>query len=71
MATSIGVKERLVSEERAWTGDDEGAVLAAALAATLVEYRRQVRQNAHESRSDGSGHNWRMITRLEQFRGSR
>jgi hypothetical protein len=49
-------------------GHEEGHLLAAALAAALVEYRRYVGQrHGHASRAS-SGSNWQMVARLEQLR---
>jgi hypothetical protein len=63
------VRVDTVTESRTIDKEREGAVLAAALAATLVEYRRHVgRQNVHEA-PEHTGANWRMVARIEQLRG--
>jgi hypothetical protein len=51
---------------------DEGALLAAALAATLVAYRQQVDQAggpAGEQSVPPGRSNWRILGRWEQLRG--
>jgi hypothetical protein len=50
------------------TGDD-GALLVAALAATLVEHRRAARHRNGQGTTKRDGPNWRMMARLEQLRG--
>jgi hypothetical protein len=47
---------------------EEELLLAAALAATLIEYRRHVRQSQHTD-TQGAGVNWRLVARLERLRG--
>jgi hypothetical protein len=55
------------------TGDEprtkatEEALLAAALVATLVEYRHHTLRGAEHPRLDGVGPNWRMMARLQQL----
>jgi hypothetical protein len=49
-------------------GTEEGAVLAAALAAVLLEYRRYLKQQNSHDRPAGSDSNWQMVSRLEQLR---
>ena len=49
--------------------DNENPHLVAALAATLVEYRRHVKQRSGNSESEVAGQNWRMASRLEQLQG--
>ena len=43
--------------------------LVAALAATLVEYRRYVKQRNGSTGSEAVGLNWRMVSRLDQLQG--
>jgi hypothetical protein len=50
------------------TGDD-GALLVAALAATLVEHRREARHRNGQGTAKHTGPNWRTMARLEQLRG--
>jgi hypothetical protein len=50
-------------------GQGEDAHLVAALAATLVEYRRHLKQSDGNTGAENSGHNWRMVSRLEQLQG--
>lgn len=47
----------------------EDPYLVAALAATLVEYRRYVKQRNGNTKSEATGHNWRIASRLEQLQG--
>jgi hypothetical protein len=49
--------------------DAEGPLLAVAIAATLVEYRRYAGQRAGQDDPNGSKSNWRTVVRLEQLRG--
>jgi hypothetical protein len=49
--------------------DKEDPYLVAALAATLVEYRRYVKQRNGNTKSEATGHNWRIASRLEQLQG--
>jgi hypothetical protein len=51
-------------------GSEEGRLLAAALAAALVEYRRYVGQRDGHAVGPGSRSNWQIVTRLEQLRSS-
>ncbi len=50
------------------TGDD-GALLVAALVATLVEHRRAACHGNGQGTTKRAGPNWRMMARLEQLRG--
>jgi hypothetical protein len=60
------VQENWVEDQRS-KGPGEGALLAAALAATLVEYRHHVQQRMDHPRSEGMGPNWQMMARLRQL----
>jgi hypothetical protein len=51
------------------SGHEKEAYLVAALAATLVEYRRYVKQRNGKSESEATGRTWRMVSRLEQLQG--
>ena len=55
--------------EQPLSGHEHEAFLVAALAATLVEYRRYVKQRNGEAESEVTGRNWRMVSRLEQLQG--
>jgi hypothetical protein len=48
---------------------DDGALLIAALAATLVEHQRVARYRNGQGKTERAGLNWRTIARLEQLRG--
>jgi hypothetical protein len=66
MELAAKVKENYV-EDQPWTDAGERALLAAALAATLVEYRHHVQQRTDHPRSEGVGPAWRMMARLRQL----
>jgi hypothetical protein len=55
--------------EQPFGGHENEAFLVAALAATLVEYRRYVKQRNGTTEPEATGGNWRMVTRLEQLQG--
>lgn len=55
--------------EQPLRGHEKEAYLVAALAATLVEYRRYVKQRNEKCESEATGRNWRMVSRLEQLQG--
>jgi hypothetical protein len=55
--------------EQPLSGLENEAYLVAALAATLVEYRRYVKHRNGKSESEATGHNWRIVSRLEQLQG--
>jgi hypothetical protein len=59
----VGIMEQPV------TGEGKEAFLVAALAATLVEHRRYVKQRNGNTESGAAGQNWRMVSRLEQLQG--
>lgn len=49
-------------------GTEQEALLAA-LAATLVEYRRRVEPEDRRGRAQSTGGNWRTMARWEQLQG--
>jgi hypothetical protein len=55
-------------ESRVAVGED-GAVLAAALTAALVEYRSYVQEQCEHNSSEGVGASWRMVACWERLRG--
>ncbi len=55
-------------ESRRPVAMDENALLAAALAATLVEYRRYVQQRSAPDRPEVGAH-WRTVARVERLAG--
>ena len=67
--TRAGTKYKVGVTEQPFGGHENEAFLVAALAATLVEYRRYVKQRNGEAESEVTGRNWRMVSRLEQLRG--
>jgi hypothetical protein len=66
MELAAKVKESWV-EDQPWSKPCEGALLAAALVATLVEYGHHVQQRMDHPGSEGVGPNWRMMARLQQL----
>lgn len=58
--TDVGVKSR-VKEEGLGPGGEEGALLAAALAAVLVQYGRDVQERNGHRRAEDAGPLWRMV----------
>jgi hypothetical protein len=56
-------------EDRARTAPDHSTLLAAALAATLIEYRRCVHERCSSDGTNNAGNNWRMVACLERLRG--
>ena len=63
MEESAAVSGKL--PDTAW----EHEALLAALAATLVEYRRHVDSDQEDGGAQGTGGNWRTLARWEQLRG--
>jgi hypothetical protein len=63
------VESRVSVEEPLGTEVAQGPLLAAAMAAVLVEYQRYLGQRNWQSHSDGGRTNWQMVSRLEQLRG--
>lgn len=57
-----------IIEERSWPTQGEDPSLVAALAAALVEYRRNVRQVDGQAISEDARSNWRIVTRVTQLR---
>jgi len=66
---NVMTESKLATEELPRFGLEEGPLLAAALAVALVEYRRHVKQYTGHGKVEGSGSNWRVMTRFEQLRG--
>lgn len=62
-------KPDTVTTSQTRPASDDGALLVAALAATLVEHRRAGRQRNVLERPEHAGPNWRVMARLEQLRG--
>ena len=62
-------KYSIGAAEQPFGGHENEAFLVAALAATLVEYRRYVKQRNGKCESEATGRNWRMVSRLEQLQG--
>jgi hypothetical protein len=49
--------------------DGDGPLLAAAIAATLVEYQRYADQRTGHEDPNSTRANWRTVVRMEQLRG--
>lgn len=73
MANRGWVTEREVAAETvdvdavAARDGDEGRLLAAALTAALLEYRRQVRNRDDDAEGAGTAVAWRLLARWEQM----
>ena len=52
-----------------WTDKGDKILLAAALAATLVEYRRYVGERNEQTGPRSANAKWRLMARMEQLRG--
>jgi hypothetical protein len=63
------IEPRVRVEQLLGTDVAQGPLLAAAMAAVLVDYRRYLRQQNSQPHPDSSRTNWRMVSRLEQLRG--
>lgn len=65
----LGARSKLKSSAREGSQDhlEEGSMLAAALAAALVEYRRHTKRRNGHTGSIGEGANWRVMARMEQL----
>lgn len=65
----VKIRSDVAQRTQPFAGQGEDAHLVAALAATLVEYRRHLKQRNGDTETESSGHNWRMVSRLEQLQG--
>jgi hypothetical protein len=65
----IRIKSGAAQRTQPFAVQGEDAYLVAALAATLVEYRRHLKQRSGSAETENSGHKWRMVSRLEQLQG--
>jgi hypothetical protein len=63
------LRTELLTEENV-AQDDEGLMLAAALAAALLEYRRHKGERAADRLEPGIGVRWRLMARLDQLQGA-
>ena len=69
------IRSNVISESATTTNEqtgirpDDGALLAAALAATLVEYQSHVGRNREVDGSELAGTNWRIVGCMERLRG--
>lgn len=57
------------AESHPWTEHREEILLAAALAATLVEYRHYVGERNDHASPHSANAKWRLMARIEQLRG--
>jgi hypothetical protein len=62
-------KATTAEREQAGTIPDDGALLAAVLAATLVEYQKNVRQHNGPDSSVAVGSNWRLLGCVDRLGG--
>jgi hypothetical protein len=67
--SKVMMRSGTASAEPSLTDPEEGPLLAAALAAALVEYRRHVEQGSDPGHAGGTGTRWRMLARWEQLGG--
>ena len=67
--TRTKIRHNVGVTEQPFGSQENEAFLVAALAATLVEYRRYVKQRNRKTESEATGRNWRMVSRLEQLQG--
>ena len=63
------IKSGAAQRMQPFAGQGEDAHLVAALAATLMEYRRHLKQRTGNREAESPGHNWRMVSRQEQLQG--
>lgn len=66
---NLMVERGMPSAEQSLSDTDEGALLVAALAAALVEYRREREHTGAVAGSTGANNRWRTLARWEQLRG--
>jgi hypothetical protein len=64
--SDLWVETERAPSELKW---DENEIMVAALAATLVVYRRETRERSASNDIDAAGENWRLVARMEQLRG--
>jgi hypothetical protein len=67
MFESNVMEESAAQTEELLRSGSEGEALLAALAATLVEYRRRLDPEKAHGGSNASGGNWRTLARWEQL----
>ncbi|MFC2037816.1 hypothetical protein ACFLYD_07635 [Chloroflexota bacterium] len=66
---NVSSRPRIVGERQPRTGVEDDVLLAAALAAAMVEYRAFVQQrNGKEDSADGET-NWRIVACWERLQG--
>jgi hypothetical protein len=63
------IKSTMVEQQQAGDSLDDGAVLAAVLAAALVEYGRHLEQPGRQGSSKAAGSNWRLLACLDRMQG--
>ena len=68
-ATDTTVHTTETVQEQPKVNLEDQALLAAALAAALVEYRRHARRRSVDEHSTGVGNNWRTMACWERLRG--
>lgn len=67
--SSTGVKSSVVAAEHETNCVDARDCLAAAVVATLIEYRRHVQQRNGSDSPTNDAANWRMLACWERLRG--
>jgi hypothetical protein len=68
-ATDTAVHTNETVQEQPKVDWEDQALLAAALAAALVEYRRHVRQRSMAEHTTSAENNWRTMACWERLRG--
>ena len=69
MIRSNVIKSTIVGQAQAVDSLDEGAVLAAVLAAALVEYGRHLERPEGQDNAQHAGGNWRLLACLDRMQG--
>ena len=67
----VGLRAELstAAKSHPWTEQGEEILLAAALAATLVEYRCYVGERNEHTSPHSANATWRLMARMERLRG--
>ena len=69
--TTVRVEPQVTGKEGPGAGGEDRALLAAALAAVLVQYGRDVRERNGQGSAEGAGPQWRMVGCWERMQPAR